>query len=62
MATNCESCGHRSNEVKSSGGIEPRGLRIEIKVNGVDDFSRDVLKVFMMGKKKEKKKKTLFEF
>ncbi|PSN56885.1 Zinc finger protein ZPR1 [Blattella germanica] len=44
MATNCDSCGHRSNEVKSGGGIEPKGIRIEIKVRDKEDFSRDVLK------------------
>lgn len=44
MATNCESCGHRTNEVKSGGGIEPTGVHIEVVVNGREDFSRDVLK------------------
>nr|CAD7457703.1 unnamed protein product [Timema tahoe] len=44
MATNCEICGYRTNEVKTGGGIEPRGLHIEINVTGIDDFSRDVLK------------------
>ncbi|XP_012254902.2 zinc finger protein ZPR1 isoform X1 [Athalia rosae] len=44
MATNCETCGHRTNEVKSGSGIEPYGLRIEIVVAGTEDFSRDVLK------------------
>jgi zinc finger protein len=45
MATNCDVCGHRSNEVKSGGGIEQKGRRIEVKVRGREDFSRDVLKV-----------------
>lgn len=44
MATNCESCGHRTNEVKSGSGIEPKGICIEIDVRSRDDFSRDVLK------------------
>nr|CAD7442778.1 unnamed protein product [Timema bartmani] len=44
MATNCDICGYRTNEVKTGGGIEPRGLHIEINVTGIDDFSRDVLK------------------
>ncbi|XP_008550360.1 zinc finger protein ZPR1 [Microplitis demolitor] len=44
MATNCESCGHRTNEVKSGSGIEPEGVKIEVLVRGKDDFSRDVLK------------------
>ena len=38
-------CGHRSNEVKSGGGIEPKGIRFEVKVRSREDFSRDVLKV-----------------
>jgi hypothetical protein len=45
MATNCDACGHRSSEVKSGGGIEPKGIRIEVKVRSREDFSRDVLKV-----------------
>lgn len=45
MATVCDVCGHRSNEVKSRGGVEPLGQRISCKVNGKEDFSRDVLKV-----------------
>lgn len=44
MATTCEACGHRTNEVKSGSGIEPNGLRIEVKIKGTEDFSRDVLK------------------
>ncbi|KAJ8898296.1 hypothetical protein PR048_003656 [Dryococelus australis] len=44
MATNCDICGNRSNEVKSGGGIDPKGLHIEVKVAGVEDFTRDVLK------------------
>jgi len=44
MATLCDSCGHRTNEVKSGGGIESQGVRIEVTVTGKEDFSRDVLK------------------
>lgn len=44
MATVCESCGHRTNEVKSGGGIEPEGVKIEVTVAGKDDFNRDLLK------------------
>lgn len=44
MATNCDICGHRTNEVKSGSGIEPKGVCIEIDVKSRDDFSRDVLK------------------
>ncbi|BES94509.1 Zinc finger protein [Nesidiocoris tenuis] len=44
MATSCDACGHRTNEVKSSGGIEEKGVRLEVKVRGTEDFSRDILK------------------
>ena len=45
MATVCEYCGHKTNEVKSGGGIEPKGKRISLKVTDATDMSRDVLKV-----------------
>ena len=45
MATVCDYCGHKTNEVKSGGGIEPKGKRISLKVTDVSDISRDVLKV-----------------
>ncbi|XP_015120101.1 zinc finger protein ZPR1 [Diachasma alloeum] len=44
MATVCDQCGHKTNEVKSGCGIEPEGVRMQVKVNGREDFSRDVLK------------------
>ncbi|XP_074652401.1 zinc finger protein ZPR1-like isoform X2 [Tubulanus polymorphus] len=43
MATNCDNCGLRDNEVKSGGGIEPHGLKITLKLTDVADLSRDVL-------------------
>jgi len=44
MATNCEACGHRDNEVKSSGGIEKQGVRYELTILNREDVARDVLK------------------
>jgi zinc finger protein len=44
MATVCDRCGHKTNEVKSGGGIEEKGVKIEVKITSRDDFSRDVLK------------------
>lgn len=44
MATLCEACGHRTNEVKSCGGVEPHGVRIEVTITGKEDFTRDLLK------------------
>jgi zinc finger protein len=45
MASNCDNCGYRTNEVKSGGGIEPEGIRIEVTVSDEADLSRDILKV-----------------
>lgn len=45
MATNCDACGARTNEVKSGGGIESQGVKITVAINGREDMSRDVLKV-----------------
>lgn len=44
MATVCEACGHKTNEVKSGSGIEPEGVKIEVTVTGKEDFGRDLLK------------------
>uniref|UniRef100_H3C0W2 ZPR1 zinc finger n=1 Tax=Tetraodon nigroviridis TaxID=99883 RepID=H3C0W2_TETNG len=44
MATSCDSCGHRTNEVKSGGATEAMGTRISLHVTDVSDMSRDVLK------------------
>lgn len=46
MSTNCDVCGARTNEVKSGGGIEDKGVKITVKIEGREDMSRDVLKVF----------------
>lgn len=45
MATNCDTCGEKTNEVKSGGGIQPQGMRIEVRATSKEDLSRDVLKV-----------------
>ncbi|XP_006833912.1 PREDICTED: zinc finger protein ZPR1 [Chrysochloris asiatica] len=44
MATNCENCGHRTNEVKSGGAVEPLGTRITLYVTDSSDMTRDLLK------------------
>ncbi|XP_058542782.1 zinc finger protein ZPR1 isoform X1 [Neofelis nebulosa] len=44
MATNCDSCGHRTNEVKSGGAVEPLGTRITFHITHPSDLTRDVLK------------------
>ena len=45
MATVCDFCGHKTNEVKSGGGIEAKGKKITLRVTESSDLSRDVLKV-----------------
>jgi zinc finger protein len=45
MSVSCESCGYRSNDVKTGGEIPERGERITLAVRaGVADLSRDILK------------------
>ncbi|KAF6744373.1 ZPR1 zinc-finger domain-containing protein [Ephemerocybe angulata] len=44
MSTNCDTCGYRDNEVKSGSAISPEGKRIILKVEDVEDLSRDILK------------------
>lgn len=44
MATNCEVCGNRTNEVKVGGGIAEKGRRITLRVTDPSDLTRDVLK------------------
>lgn len=45
MATICDSCGVKTNEVKSGGGIEDKGVKITVQIEKREDMSRDVLKV-----------------
>nr|XP_053652002.1 zinc finger protein ZPR1-like [Cherax quadricarinatus] len=44
MAMHCESCGHRTNEVKSGTGVSDLGKRITLKITDPTDLARDVLK------------------
>jgi len=44
MATVCDLCGAKTNEVKAGGGIEAQGKKITLKVTDPTDMSRDVLK------------------
>ena len=45
MATTCDYCGHKSNEVKSGAGISETGIRIDLKLTHPMDLNRDILKV-----------------
>lgn len=44
MATNCDRCGHRTNEVKSGGATEELGTKITLHITDPSDMTRDVLK------------------
>ncbi|KFM61563.1 Zinc finger protein ZPR1, partial [Stegodyphus mimosarum] len=44
MATTCDACGHKTNEVKSGSGIEPYGVRFILKIETDEDLTRDILK------------------
>ncbi|KRX78804.1 Zinc finger protein ZPR1 [Trichinella sp. T6] len=44
MATCCEHCGHRTNEVKSASGIAERGIKLTLHVVDTCDLTRDILK------------------
>ncbi len=44
MATVCEYCGYRTNDVKTGGAIPDMGERITLKIAGLPDLSRDILK------------------
>ncbi|XP_055373193.1 zinc finger protein ZPR1 [Condylostylus longicornis] len=44
MATTCEVCGYRTNEIKSGGGILDKGTRFEVNIKDKEDLSRDILK------------------
>ncbi|TPX63408.1 hypothetical protein CcCBS67573_g08691 [Chytriomyces confervae] len=44
MATDCELCGYKSNEVKAGGAISSHGKRITLNIKELDDLNRDILK------------------
>lgn len=43
MATSCDACGNKSNEVKSGTGIAPKGIRYQLKMTDPIDLNRDIL-------------------
>ena len=45
MATACDCCGYKSNEVKSGMGVSEMGSKISLRLTDTSDLSRDVLKV-----------------
>lgn len=43
-ATVCDHCGYKTNEVKTGGAVPEKGKRITLKVESIEDLSRDILK------------------
>ena len=46
MASNCDFCGYKTNEVKSGAGISEHGTKITLRLTDSTDLSRDILKVY----------------
>ena len=44
MATVCDHCGYRTNDVKTGGEIPEKGQRITLRIQKLEDLSRDILK------------------
>ncbi|EHY54056.1 nucleolar zinc-finger protein [Exophiala dermatitidis] len=44
MATVCDYCGYKTNDVKTGGEIPEKGRRITLDVKNIEDMSRDILK------------------
>lgn len=44
MATVCEHCSYKTNEIKTGGAIPEKGKKITLKIENVVDLSRDILK------------------
>ena len=46
MASSCDACGLRENEIKSFNGIAEKGKKISLNLTDASDMTRDLLKVF----------------
>ena len=44
MATVCDHCGYKTNDIKTGGEIPEKGKRITLTVKTIEDLSRDILK------------------
>ena len=44
MVTLCERCGYKTNEIKSGGGIEEKGVKYTKKINDENDLTIDLVK------------------
>jgi len=44
MATVCENCGYKTNDIKTGGEVPDKGRRITLTIEKIEDMSRDILK------------------
>eukprot|EP00210_Caulerpa_lentillifera_P006302 g6020.t1 len=44
MSNACESCGYKNSEIRPGGGVSPLGKSVRLRVTGVADLNRDVIK------------------
>ncbi|KAM9983277.1 hypothetical protein ACTFIZ_000167 [Dictyostelium cf. discoideum] len=44
MAFSCDECGYKTNEIKPGGAISEKGKTITLRVESIEDLSRDILK------------------
>lgn len=44
MATKCDSCGHKTNEIKGGGGFEEKGVKIIHKIKTAEDLKLEAVK------------------
>ncbi|KAN0034242.1 hypothetical protein ACTFIV_000735 [Dictyostelium citrinum] len=44
MAFSCDECGYKTNEIKPGGAISEKGKHITLRVESIEDLSRDILK------------------
>lgn len=44
MATTCDSCGHRTNEIKGGGGIEEKGIEVKHNIKSDADLKLEAVK------------------
>lgn len=44
MAFSCDTCGHKSTEIKQGGGISEKASKITFHVQNPEDINRDVFK------------------
>lgn len=44
MATVCDHCGYKTNDIKTGGAIPEKGQKITLRIENITDLSRDILK------------------